>query len=307
MKALLFSFSTILFTCSSGVFAQSFVNGNLEGTVDMFSPLEEPAGWVEVAYSESYCQASAAGNDSPDITNQTGPFTNYGISGWPHSGQTFVSGLLAKSGTDTTIWHEGIQQTVSGFEPFTKYKISFYQANVKQVSASTFHAVDESGAWAVYVDGNLVATTAPTVSTLTFDDNNLNWEYRELYFNALDTVHTIGFLPADDDGSIGGAIGEGLRMGIDLVQLESETTGFSEMTIPEVSVHPNPTNNYVSIQLKNEADVVVEVVNTHGQLLFSKDFQAGEERLIQLEGDSGLYFVKVRLNDEWKFYKIVKN
>ncbi|MCJ8291809.1 MAG: T9SS type A sorting domain-containing protein [Crocinitomicaceae bacterium] len=299
-----FSLSSFLFAFSLSTMGQSFVNGDLEGTVDFLNPTAEPNGWVEVAYTESYCQATASGWDSPDITGPNGPISNLGISGIPYSGQTFVSGLLGMGGTE--IWHEGIQQTVSDFVPFARYRISFYQANVKQVSASTFMATDESGAWAVYVDGNLLTTTASTTSTLAFDDINLDWEYREFIFTPTDTVHTFGFLPADDDASIEGATGEALRMGIDNISITVLAVGIDELFTDPVTIYPNPATSFVTIDLRNEVDLDVELINAQGQVVLSKEFTAGQERRIELEGESGLYFVKVRLNDEWKFYKVVK-
>ena len=297
-----FKLLIILCTCSLSANSQSFINGDLEGIVDSLDPFDVPPGWFAIPDTEPYCLATSVYNASPNITGEFGPYVNYGIIGIPYSGQTFVSGLF--DGGGSYIWHEGIEQTVSDFIPGMNYEISFYQANVKQETPSAM-MTDESAAWSVYIDGILIGTSASTVSTLAFDDVDLGWEYREMVFTATDTAHRIGFLPADDDPSVDG-MGEGLRMGIDAISLEESTANLDEALFHPVSIYPNPTTNFVNIDLKNEAHIEVEVINSQGQIILTKEINAGEERRIELDGESGLYFIKVRYEEEWKFFKVVK-
>jgi len=201
------------------LYAQSFVNGDLEGTVDYVSV---PPGWDFIPFTDPVCLATSGLEATVDVLDETGPSFTGGIAGFPFSGNTFVSGLHANSGAGQ-LWHEGLMQTVNGFTVGNNYTISLYQAVVKQSNC-----IDPSGSWRVYLDNNLIGTTAITTSYLSPTDIFLDWEERFISFVASASSHTIKFIPWDND----------------LNQLTSnlDTTGAIRMGIDNVSFVADPPN-----------------------------------------------------------------
>ncbi len=194
--------------------AQNFVNPDLNGIITGSSNL--PTGWQNVPKSDPVCLATNFNfGDTPDLTDLTMPHAPAGIIGNPYSGTTFVSG--ARSLTGNEIFDEGIMQGVTSFVIGNSYKINFQQAVVKQLGSE-----DNSGAWRVYVDSTLIGITNPTYSADSIRSTSFKWESRDVYFTATDTMHTIKFLPYDDDTNIVYSVGDttgALRMGIDSINL----------------------------------------------------------------------------------------
>ncbi|MCR9171563.1 MAG: gliding motility-associated C-terminal domain-containing protein [bacterium] len=192
-------------------YSQNFFNFDLEGEVTAISDL--PYGWEAVDVSDPICLATNIGNATPDLSDMEGLTNPISCIGNPYSCQSFVSGLLSGPSSGG-IYHEGIQQSVSGFEIDSSYSICFYQTNVKQSS----QANDTSGCWAVYVDDLLIGVTAPSVNHLAPYSLILDWEFRQVTFTATSTEHLIKFIPYDDDLDIS-APNNGIRMGIDYIYI----------------------------------------------------------------------------------------
>jgi len=191
--------------------AQTFVNGDLDGTVAVSS---SPTGWNQVSYNDPVSTASSSSQATSDITATSGPATSAGVNGNPHSGTSFVSGI---NGTlNSYDYHEGLKQSLSGFTIGSDYTLEFYQANVKQSNA-----LDQSGSWDVYLDNTLLFTTTPTTSTLAYNSNALVWEHRSITFTATATSFTFKFMPSDDDSNrtLGNSTSGAIRMGIDNISL----------------------------------------------------------------------------------------
>ena len=198
-----------LFALANG---QAFINGDLNGVVATSSA---PTNWAQVAFTDPLSLATMTLSATSDVTSLTGPAAFAGINGNPYSGTTFVSGLHASNGAD--IWHEGIQQNLTGLIPGSSYTISFYQTVVKQSNCD-----DVSGSWMVAMDNTVVGTTAPTTSFQIYNSNSLVWERRTVTFSATANSHMIKFLPFDDDPTTSCAVGQGgLRMGIDSITLSA--------------------------------------------------------------------------------------
>jgi|GEM_PF-4115315 len=193
--------------------AQNFANSDLDGTPFGYSNL--PAGWETVPVGDPVSVASNTNiGDTPDLTNLSQPGIDDGVGGIAFSGSSFISGLRMSSAVN---FHEGIQQTVSGFQVGQNYTIEFYQAVVKQV-----FALDNTGSWSVYMDTDLLGVSAISTSTLNFDDINLEWELRSVDFIASAASHTFKFLPTDDDFNDSSSLTDeqaGLRMGIDQISI----------------------------------------------------------------------------------------
>ncbi|XOV68559.1 MAG: gliding motility-associated C-terminal domain-containing protein [Fluviicola sp.] len=202
------------------VMGQNFSNADLEGNVGMSAT---PPDWYAVSSSDPVCQAYNNMVATPDITGSQGPVTAIGLVGVPHSGNSFVSGLI--SGLPGAHHQEGIRQTVHGLTPGKPYTISFYQTVVKQNNQ-----LDNSGSWGVYADNQLIQVTQPSQSSLAFDDPSLIWEERNISFTPTHTVHSFKFLPMDDDPSQAVPM-ESLRMGIDNITLTPDSSHVYHDTI----------------------------------------------------------------------------
>lgn len=221
MKKVLLLLSGIMLT--SALFAQAFVNGELDGPIGAPSL---PPSWQDVPDTDPNSMALSPIEATSDVFDATGPNLPGGMAATPFSGSSCVSGLLASSTVGGNFfWHEGVMQTVNGFTPGDSYNICFYQAVVKQNNAT-----DTSGAWNVYFDNTLIGTSNITVSYLAPNDPNVVWELQTVSFTATAASHVIKFLPADDDAVTSTAIGNdgALRMGLDLV---SFSLGSSNPTI----------------------------------------------------------------------------
>lgn len=186
--------------------AQNLVNGSLDGPI---ATSVAPTSWAQVPYGFALSQSTSTSSSTSDITGTTGPvFGN--ISGNPYHGNTYVSGLHARSGG--SIWHEGIQQTVNGFTIGVTYQISFFQMVSKQSNAT-----DNTGSWGVIKDNVLLGISTPSLDNAPVGSNSHVWDRRTINFVATAASHTLRFLPFDDDALID--IPNGIRMGIDSITL----------------------------------------------------------------------------------------
>jgi gliding motility-associated-like protein len=170
-----------------------------------------PYNWQNVPFDDPLCHATSPGSATPDLTGIIGPKDSIGLSGNPHSAPMFLSGVRSTS------FQEGIMQTVSGFTIGENYTIEFYQSVVKQINC-----IDTSGSWNVFVDSNSIGITIPTVSHAHFRSTSFDWELRSVSFIATDSLHTIKFLPEDDDLNLYGGVLDlngKIRMGIDDITL----------------------------------------------------------------------------------------
>lgn len=76
--------------------------------------------------------------------------------------------------------------------------------------------------------------------------------------------------------------------------------------IVELKAYPNPTNGKISINLgKTYNNAHVLVSNITGQMVFSKDYTAVNQVDLNLEGVSGVYFVKVKTEAGEAVLKVV--
>ncbi len=255
------------------VSAQEFINSGLEGNVTSISIIAEH--WSNVSNTDSICDATTSNQATPDLTNEYGPSPTYGIAGKPHSGNSFVSGVSTISRVANLQFHEGIQQTVAGFNVDSVYTIGLYQSVVKQINT-----LDSTGSWEVFLDGVSIGITEPSYSSLEHTDLDLIWDYREIYFVAKKPFHLIQFLPKDDDDSIMGNWQEdyypGLRMGIDDLGLFEGGCAVVLDLGPDLSLC--------------EGDSMELVSNIKGGLYEWQDGTSSDRIIVR---ESGLYWVEV--------------
>jgi len=73
-----------------------------------------------------------------------------------------------------------------------------------------------------------------------------------------------------------------------------------------VSVHPNPTNGKVNINLGNLKDVTVKAYTIEGQLIYQKDNILTSMHQLEIKGDTGLYIINVSSQDKSLVFKVIK-
>lgn len=285
----LYTISTILFF-SINSYSQQFINGDLEGTPHSVSVL--PDGWENVPYTDPACHADNSIVSTPDLTNETA-LLKYQISGTAQSGSTFMSGLEA--GPDQH--HEGIQQTLRELIPGQEYRINLYQAVVKQESA-----LDTAGAWAVYVDEQLIAITDLSSSQLSYEDVDIAWDKRSVHFEATREHHTIKFLPWDDDNVFNADDQDGyLRMGIDNISLE-EVLDMNIIKDIEFSLYPNPTLGPFTVDT-DLLDYELIVMDLSGKTIFNRVHCNGRTNL---EFDQrGVFMVMIKTETQHAVKRVV--
>ena len=120
---MVFIINVLLIALANTANAQNFQNGDLNGVINGTASL--PFYWQNVPNTDVNCWADDPGRATPDLTDINGPNTITGIAGIAFSGNTFVSGLHSNL---SLYFHEGIQQTVSGFNVGSTYTLNFYQA-----------------------------------------------------------------------------------------------------------------------------------------------------------------------------------
>jgi len=73
-----------------------------------------------------------------------------------------------------------------------------------------------------------------------------------------------------------------------------------------VNIYPNPTEGAVEIDFGNLSNPNVEVYSSIGKLLFEHKTIVGRKLNFQLNEASGVYFVKVRVGEASRVYRVVK-
>jgi hypothetical protein len=280
---------TLFYFVTIKCYCQSFLNGDLDGIVNGNSCL--PTNWLNVPYDDLNCLAFQVGNDSPDLTNLTGPSQSIGVNGNPYSGSTFVSGLYATASPN--FFQEGIMQLVSGFIVGNNYSIHFYQTVIRNSNA-----LDKSGSWAIYIDTNLAEITTPTYSSKPFGSSDLNWDARTINFIATSNFHLLKFLPMDDDSNLVFSTTDttgALRMGIDSIGLEV-LTSIDEQTQKEFVLSPNPNNGLFRLQFKNYVDkpLKLAITDLYGKLIDEIIITNALTNYENINLKNGIYFYTLR-------------
>ena len=252
-----------LILCLETAYAQDFINGDLDGVV---GTSVAPTSWQLVPYTDPHCSATNTMTSTADICDPSGPNPTAGIVGTPFSGNTFVSGLQG-SLLGSTFYHEGIMQTVSGFNAGCEYGLTFYQALVKQTNFP-----DSMGGWAVYINNTLTYTSSPSINLNPAADINLSWDKKEHTFIAPSSIITFKFMPMDDESDH--SYGDGIRMGIDSIYITS-TAGTQEATTSFDTICDGETY-LLNSPIPNSADTSIL---TSGIYVFSYTDSCGKEYL----------------------------
>ena len=198
--------ASVLAIASSEAATVNFVNGGLDGTPGYGNA---PTGWSGVPLGTTYSESSTLDGSGSIVLGPTGWNVGLGYFGTPHSGTTFAAGNYGN--ISGGLYQQGIQQTLSGFTVGEEYTFSFYQAVVGYSGGQ-----DDTGAWKVFANGELIGTTIPSTTTVAW--NALNkapiWEERIVTFTATAETLNLAFLAYDPEG-MGTVAADRVLMGID--------------------------------------------------------------------------------------------
>ena len=201
--------ASVLAITSSEAATINFVNGGLDGTPGYGNA---PTGWSGVALGTTWSEAETADGASPILMGPTGPNVPNGYFGTPHSGTTFAGGIYGDISGNT--YQQGIQQTLGGFTVGEQYTFSFFQAVVGYSGAQD----QTGGSWKVFANGELLATTIPSNTTVAWNaaGKPLIWEERIVTFTASAETLNIAFLSHDSEG-MGTLAADRVMVGIDTI------------------------------------------------------------------------------------------
>ena len=281
-------FLLIFLIISTTISSQELLNGDLEGEIMGFSTL--PDHWENIPHTDINCQAEIAGNATPNLTSIDEPNPEIGIFGYPFSGNTFVNGSHIKV-SSSIAFHEGIMQTVSGFQIGKEYNISFYQSVIP-----SNYCNDKSGSWMVILNDSIIGISNESVTDIQYDDPNLNWEFDSINFTAFEEELVLKFIPWDNDGNLmcDNSGNGGLGMAIDKIAIElvtNTTQSFNE--IKDFIVSPNPTFGKIYLDVKDFEELQeIRILDANGKLVYLKsNFENLDNFEIFFNHPSGIYFI----------------
>lgn len=77
--------------------------------------------------------------------------------------------------------------------------------------------------------------------------------------------------------------------------------------IPDVSVHPNPTQGLLNLSIPTDQEISVQILNVLGQVWYQGAFENQVNRIDISPVPDGIYFLKVTQGNNTKTFKIVKS
>lgn len=122
-------------------------------------------------------------------------------------------------------------------------------------------------------------------------------------------MHIVGML-IRPDGSIDNGSSTTIQDAVTNGFVPGVNTGITDYFVqPEMSLYPNPVSDAFTIQLgKSHASINVEIRNNLGQLISSEIITNPNSQVqMNLEGNAGIYFVKVTANNgTQRIFKVIK-
>ncbi len=117
--------------------------------------------------------------------------------------------------------------------------------------------------------------------------------------------YTLGQVVYNSYSGSTGSIEEGVQHAYTI----TVTTGLENPKIQlSISVYPNPTSRYLTLQVENSTGILYEIWNIAGQLLESKKISSTATTITMDQYPTGTYLFKViQENNEIKTFHIIKN
>ena len=74
-----------------------------------------------------------------------------------------------------------------------------------------------------------------------------------------------------------------------------------------MSIHPNPVQDNLSIELEDSSEAMIEIFNENGQLLIQKTITSSQSNINTHQISTGMYWVKLTSDKGTTIKKFIKN
>lgn len=118
----------------------------------------------------------------------------------------------------------------------------------------------------------------------------------------LTTEENVSSEPRTDTIAVSGT---GVDDQIIVITQNGSTVGISNLNYSDITIYPNPTNGIITIDICNPYNADIEIYNTNGSLIYSKDLISIQEQIDLSAYPKGMYFIKVRQQGTMKVGKVV--
>jgi len=208
------------------------------------------------------------------------------------------------------------------FNPATNQVLSMSYDSQEGLLVSGHHyrelEVNHNGGMTLLPDANGEGTFV-----MNFDESG-NYDFGETISSLLYDMHGHGIV-SDNNGSFylsghfGGTVDFDMGVGVYNVSTSSReiflakysfnAVGINENDLgTDYSLYPNPTSNFINIVFERQEQAVnLQIVNVHGQQVFSKEYSNTENIQLDIEGfSSGIYMANIATETERKTVEFIK-
>ena len=148
---------------------------------------------------------------------------------------------------------------------------------------------------------NIDVNTLPIQIGINSDWNNISaGRFHTLLLNNSNNLYSMGY-----NGS--GALGDGTLINKNTpILFNCSTLSITEFNNDTVSIYPNPCNDFLNIELKNELEINnITISDISGKILFVENNVDSRIDLTSLK--TGVYLLKISSNEKVIYKKILKN
>ena len=110
-------------------------------------------------------------------------------------------------------------------------------------------------------------------------------------------------ITVDQNGNL---IYKGAIMGWTLKVLDPNSIGIDEDALNQIVAYPNPATDFIKLQNPNAESISYQLMNTNGQLVKQGDAQNTETTIDMMDLASGIYILRIQVEQSQKQLKIVK-
>lgn len=156
---------------------------------------------------------------------------------------------------------------------------------------------------------------------IVYENNNMNFLKHTIEEGGftnfpINAVSDIALGDSDNDGDLDIAVMRLIRTDESNVEIEQNSLFVNELingiedkvTNRDYRIYPNPSTNFINIELNNPGDVTLTMVNPTGQVILKKQITKKQiERINISDLSNGMYFIKIAGQDYSNIEKIIKN
>lgn len=163
----------------------------------------------------------------------------------------------------------------------------------------------------IYISQDAGVTFVKVFDLLGGANPDLNWVFYTFNLDSINLVHGLNYGPNyvikfqqyDDYYFAGGNDG----FMFDEINIEAVVTSNQEINKKSFSIFPNPSNGQINISNSNKNDdVTIHIFNAMGQMVQSQTFMNQSLIRMNLEVESGYYFMEILSNNHREVAQIIK-